>query len=64
MDERHYGQQDFVGAAGDGAFLPTDYEPARPAHFDVASIILAKTASKRGSRRDDRSFEMAGTAVG
>ncbi len=35
-------QRDLFGATAFGASLPTDYEPVRPAYFQVSRILLAK----------------------
>ena len=51
MDKLSYYQRDIFGAAVFSPSLPEDYEPVRPAYFDVERIYLARGSIATPERR-------------
>lgn len=51
MDEPNCYQRDLFGAAVFSLSLPTDYQPVRPAYFQVSRIYLAKGSVTTPARR-------------
>ena len=51
MDKLNRCQRDMFGATVFSPSLPTDYEPVRPAHFQVSRIYLAKGSVATPDRR-------------
>ncbi len=51
VDRLSHGQRDLFGSAVFSPALPADYEPVRPAHFQVSRIYLAKGSVTTPERR-------------